>query len=303
VTFEVACVPLQSVRPFFRRRKLIEKTVDWNRPNPLDEFALTFKDYKPINIDFPRFLHFDLAVSGDNAGVACCHASHFVERVVSAGVSNTDRILVPFIYFDFLGRIQAPKGGEIMLDDVVNIIYQLAELGVYIALVTFDRFQSVSQIQRLKADGFTATNLSVDRTAYRVVLDKHSDDGYRRDSTNRQYIAAMQCFKDAVYQRRCSVPAHEHYINEAKRAEYDERTVKVTHNVNSTIDLLQAMAGSAYNCENNAYPPMTDMENYSQSGLGDNFYDINYTESYEPELEDDFSSDSFYKEFEDEKPF
>lgn len=292
---DIAACPLDSISPFFKRKGLIDKSIDFNRMNPYNEQTMTLEDFEIVNPDAPRFLHFDLAYNGDCLGIACCHAHHFVERVVKTGQDSVETRLVPYLYFDFVARITARKNEEIDLNDAVDVIYQLTEKEIYIALTTFDRFQSVAIIQNLRREGFNTAILSIDRTAYKIVIDKHHDDGYKRVSTKRQYMAPMQCIKDSIYQGRASIPFHPYFSREAKAAEHDQRAMKVTHNPRNTIDLLQAVAGSAYNCENNTFPPDTE-----EFGTGETQQYSNdlYRDRYAGENHSLNNSlgDSFYKE-------
>jgi len=299
---DICCYPMDAIRPFFKRKTMLERIYDAERQNPLDEKLLRFYDwYTPINLEAPRYLHFDLGVTQDNVGIACTHASHFVERTVTKE-GETRTTLVPFIYFDFLGRIEAPKGHEIILEDVVNVVYQFARYGAYVRLVTFDGFQSVSSIQSLNRDGFTSARLSIQRTANKIIVDPRAENGWRKESTEKQYIAAMQSLKDIVYQTRGSVPNHPYYFREAKGAEYDEKMVKVDHLPNGTIDMLQAMAGATFNCENNSYPPVDESEfKGSHTKIEDNFYEEhNYSDLGKSKNE---VEDSFYKEIEGDYGF
>ena len=177
-------------------------------------------------------MHIDLGLKKDAVGISMCHAPLFVEReitqIYSEGLTN-EIVSLPFIHFDFLGRIKAEKGEEILLSKVREIIYDIQNRGFYLSLITFDGFQSVDSIQILRSQGFRVGRLSIDRTATKLVLDKRSKDGsgLTRKSTEGQIMGPMQALKDALYDNRLAIPYHEYWVKEAVGAEIDYKKNKV----------------------------------------------------------------------------
>lgn len=283
---DIACVPTESTRPFIKDRAKINK-VDLNaHANPFDEDKRSFVPSfgpEPGSGAYTRYMHIDLGLKKDAVGISMCHASHFVERQkveIEAFGNKMTNTRLPFVKFDFLGRVKAAKGEEILLSEIREIIYQIQRLGFYIGLITFDGFQSVDSIQILKNQGFRVGRLSIDRTSTKLVLDKRSKtgDGLSRQSTDGQTMAAMQALKDALYDDRLAIPVHEYWKKEAIGAEIDYRKNKVDHKPRGTIDLLQSMAGSVYNLINNERE-YTNAEANINKGLGDDF-DLGFDDSY-----------------------
>jgi hypothetical protein len=223
-------------------------------------------------------MHIDLGLKKDAVGISMCHAPNFEDRVIQdiefQGV-KTRNVRLPYIKFDFLGRVKASRGEEILLSEIREIIYDLHRRGFYIALLTFDGFQSVDSIQILRNQGYKVGRLSIDRTATKLILDKHarSEDGIRRVSTEGQIMGAMQSLKDALYDNRMSIPYHEYWSKEAIGAEIDYKKNKVDHNPRGTIDLLQSMAGSVYNLVNNEIEYDFRDDEKEDNLIGDKFFD------------------------------
>jgi len=276
---DIACVPTESTRPFFKDKNKVYEVEKRAFENPFnDEERRLERDFVPApgQDNFSRYMHIDLGLKKDAVGISMCHAPNFEQRTITqihADELVKEEISLPFIKFDFLGRIKANKGEEILLSKVREIIYDIQRRGFYLALITFDGFQSVDSIQILRSQGFKVGRLSIDRTATKLILDKRAKDGSGlvRRSTEGQVMGPMQALKDAMYDDRLSIPYHEHFAKEATGAEIDYKKNKVDHKPRGSIDLLQSMAGSVYNLINNEF----DYKDPYEEGLkelGDDFY-------------------------------
>lgn len=208
-----------------------------------DEFFMR-KDYS-----IPRYMHIDLAKNRDAVSISMVH----VQKWVSVG----DNVL-PFYKVDFLGRVLAAKGEEILQGRILRFVLNLRQKGFYIKLVTFDKFQSVYLIQQLRGEGFIVANLSIDRTANFPVVDYETDLRFRLVSTKGSYTAPFISFKTAAQDRRLEIPVYlKRYDGltwleqECIQAEYDEIRNKVDHSPQGTNDLIQSVVGSIFNAENN----------------------------------------------------
>ena len=283
---DIACIPTESTRPFIKDRSKVE-VVDRNaHANPFIEEKRSFDPNfgpGPGRGQYTRYMHIDLGLRKDAVGISMCHASHFVERQqvqIEAFGNKLTNVRLPFIKFDFLGRVSAAKGEEILLSDIREIVYRIQRMGFYLGLITFDGFQSVDSIQILRNQGFKVGRLSIDRTSTKLILDKRSKsgDGLSRQSTDGQTMAAMQALKDALYDDRLAIPVHEYWKKEAIGAEIDYKKNKVDHKPRGTIDLLQSMAGSVYNLVNNERE-YTAAEANVNKGLSDDF-DLDFDDSY-----------------------
>ena len=266
----LACWPMTSLHPFYRKLSSLYNVIDGSRENAWDFVHKRFPvGWLCSNPGVFRYLHFDLAETGDRVGFAMCSAPFHVVRDVAIGEA-VDEMRVPYIFFDFLGLIEVSKTDELDFQLIPELVFELRRRGFVIDLVTFDRFQSSFIIQILERDGFHVGKLSIDRTAYKILIEKQltskgETKGWklRRVSTEKQYSDAHQALKTSIYEDRCSVPAWTDWTNrhpsdpqhpfiaEALGAEMGAAST-VDHSPFSKIDLLSGMAGAAYNCQNNA---------------------------------------------------
>lgn len=177
----------------------------------------------------PRAVHVDQAFSGqqesDAAGIAMGHISRMVEQ---------DGELKPYIHFDMLLRMKAPPGGEIMLQDLRQVLYTLRDdRGFKINSVTFDSFQSQSSVQILRKRRFKTDILSVDK-------DK----------------MPYEDLRDAIYEERIGFPPYMTYVNfgdtervEIAVKELSELTdtgMKIDHPASGSKDVADCMAAVVY---------------------------------------------------------
>ena len=295
---DIAAIPLDAVRPFFKRRDTILPAVDKTYVNPFDEETLQFdKDmFQDDNAKFIRYMHIDLGIKHDAVGISMCHCPYFVEskRTIHTRDGITEETFnEPIVKFDFVGRIKVSKGEEIILSEIRDIIFEISRRGFYISLITFDQFQSVDSIQLLKREGYRTARLSVDRTTHKLIIDKHAPDGIRKESVEGRKIAAMQSLKDALYDERLKLPYHKYWDKEARGAEYDEKKMKVDHPPQGTIDMLQSLAGSCFNLTSNEFKYIEESDAEYFDKFQDNYYNkiedssTNTTDSYEDTFYDD----------------
>lgn len=174
-----------------------------------------------------RAMHIDVAISGegDALGLAMGHVARLVE---------VDDELKPYIVFDFLLRIKAMPGTEIILGDVRKIIYELKdERGFKIRAVTMDGFQSTDTRQQLSKRRIAASYLSVDKE-----------------------LTPYYDLREAIYEHRIEFPPYLTYLNkgDAERVEIakselmqlSEANGKVDHPASGSKDVADAMAGVTY---------------------------------------------------------
>jgi len=104
--------------------------------------------YKP---HIPRCLAVDLALTGDNLGLAMGHL-------------ELDRIKNEPIFVVDMQIVVSPLGGRISLDAIKFFIKDLVHLGnIHLEAVSFDNFQSESLIQYLNSIEIDTRKLSVDK--------------------------------------------------------------------------------------------------------------------------------------------
>jgi hypothetical protein len=177
-------VPVLSIKPFIGRRDMITEMMQKGQAaglrHPFTNFTVTLQDEHdhllPEHLDWivdgktkrintgPYYSHIDLAKVNDAAGFAVAHVVG--SRQVSRGFGREKKFETrPIIRLDLALEIVAPPRGEIRIASVRELLYQLRDLGLQFQLVTYDSFASEESIQILKAEGFSADNLSVDRDA------------------------------------------------------------------------------------------------------------------------------------------
>jgi hypothetical protein len=255
-----------AIEPFIMRRDKIYDMCDPNRRHGYSLYETTLRDggyllkdvlaehyeekdehgvvvkrgWRPkINPSARRFGHIDHGISGDAAGFVFGHISHYEERrririvQVIDPASGTKKLLreayietVPVIYIDLILRIVPPPGGEIILNDIRVLIYDLREIGFKIGLITMDSYQSKDTQQTLAAKGFNVDELSVDADM----------EPYNR-------------LKMAVYEDRVKAYLHDTLIKELKGLERNKKKGKVDHRRKGSKDIADALAAVVHNCE------------------------------------------------------
>jgi len=282
--------PGKAEYPYFEDRQAVHALVENTWKNPFNADTLQFDPEFRCTDNNLRFIHVDLAHTGDACGISMCCVASWAHTLVhkfdpEKKVKYEDKEYRPVVHFDFLGRITSEaQGGEIIFDDVRKLIYELDDRGFPIYLITYDRFQSVDSVQLLRRRGFTVANLSLDRTAKYPVVDGDKKEGFVYNNTGggqRSTLAAWESFKSAVNSRRVKVPFYlpvsdtsrdpmqsgvddygkvltddrTDYITwieqEALGATMDEQGKHVVEAPHGTIDLLESVAGGYYNAFNN----------------------------------------------------
>jgi hypothetical protein len=253
-------IATESIEPFFRNRTIINSVFDIKRHNPFNEKRFALEDWWNVQDNFNRYIHIDLAVSRDRAGIACCHTPGFVgaQRSLSDGTVFT--LEAPIIVFDYIGIISASEKEEIDINKFFDIVLETNERGAFTNLITFDKFQSQSLIMLLRNEGYTAGVLSIDRTTTKLVVDPEAKFGYRKETTDGDYSSAMMALRLAMLDGRIKMSYHSLWEEECNGLEWIEKTGKVEKAVGSTDDLVQSVAGAVFNLENNEIPLIPIME-------------------------------------------
>lgn len=166
----------------------------------------------------PRFIHMDLALTGDAAGMAIGTVTGF--RSVDRG----DTIeMLPEIWIDGVLRVVPPRNGEIQLFKLREIIYALKKLGMNVRWITCDTYQSVDMLQILRQNGYTVGFRSVDTS-----------------------IDPYNITKAALYDGRIDQPKHHVLARELASLERDVKKNRVDHPVSGSKDCADALAGVVY---------------------------------------------------------
>lgn len=196
-------------------------------PVNMDPVRPEFEDWFKAKESLKRSIHVDIAYSG--AGDALGLAMGHVEEVV-----EWEGDLRPYIVFDFLLRMKAPPGNEILLQDVRRIIYMMRDdLGFKIGKVSMDGFQSTETKQQLRKRKFRTEYVSVDRSKL-----------------------PYEDLRDALYEDRIEFPPYITYLTKGadeqvqiavkELSELEEDDKKVDHPETGSKDVADAMAGVVY---------------------------------------------------------
>ncbi len=285
-----------AISPFIVFPEKISKMFSYNLINPFHDDLLNFdKEFKCENPEVPRYMHLDLAKNHDAAGLSMCHSPYFVDAEEDDEGATKKGEKLPFVRFDFIGRMKAKSGEEILIEEIEDMIYYLTSLGFNFRFISFDRFASLYIIQNLKKQGFVAAQMSVERSAYRYIRVQINDanpEGFRKISTNKEYLMAMETFKELLYQERIAIPYHPVLETEIKKANIDRIKGKVDHQIKGSIDIFHSVAGSCFNLINNIVYG-GQMSEEDQKNISDPFYKRYQYERQETPSEESFEDD-FY---------
>lgn len=213
-------------------------TVDIDDDTRLDEFfelktacRVQASRWVPrINPNAPRFLHVDIALTGDCLGIAMGHVAGIVRNARINEDGTTSEEPNPYIVMDMMLRVAPPPGSEIDLSKIRSFIVYLSKL-YPIAKITFDQFQSADSIQILKKLGFDTGHQSVDR----------KDEAYLM-------------MRSAFFDRRILTYEYGPFEDEALDLERDVKKRKVDHPLRSSKggkgskDVSDGVAGVVWLC-------------------------------------------------------
>lgn len=167
---------------------------------------------------WPRWIHIDLGLRSDNAGVSMAHVPEFI--TVNRGDHSE---VLPVIEFDFNIAVEAPKNGEIEFSEIRGLIYRLRDLGVPIRWVSLDSFQSADTMQILRQKGFSVGYVSVDTT-----------------------MVPYDMYKQALYDGRAPTPSNPLLQQEILSLERDMKKGKIDHPPKGSKDVADSAAGCVY---------------------------------------------------------
>jgi len=213
-------------------------TIDYQDDVMLDEFFVVptvchvvESQWRPkMNPTHSRFIHGDIGLSADCAGIAMGHVSGMVKRQRMKPDGTVSIMEYPFIVIDFMLQILPPPGSEIDLAKMRGFILYLAKM-FNIVRVTFDGYQSAEMKQNLIKSGIEADIQSIDKT-------------------DKPYLA----LRNAHFERRLAMYSYSPYIEEVLFLERDVKTQKVDHpkkkpdGGKGSKDVSDAVAGVVFAC-------------------------------------------------------
>ena len=222
---DIAGVSTLASHPFLMNFEAVSNCFG-HHPSVLSRGETDFKDLKLAiypkrmeNVSAPRFVHVDLALTGDSAGVVMAHVPQFIRMQRGENQFET----LPIIHVDFALEVRPPRGGEIIFSKIRGLIYKLVELGVNVKWITFDGFQSADSLQILRQKGFMTGVTSMDKTPI-----------------------PYEITKTALYDGRVKIPDHQKLLRELQTLEKDTKTGKVDHLIRESKDISDALAGVVY---------------------------------------------------------
>lgn len=266
---DIAGVATFNISPFIRDRHSVLDAQQSDIPNPFivdriqigtedDEYIEDFFDiqrvcnvvngkYRPIlNPRTPRFLHVDLALTGDRAGIAMGHVAGLVrgQQMREDGILSEDKR--PYTIIDFVIGLDPPLSGEIEIAKVRAFIMYLMKF-YNLVRVTTDGFQSRDMVQILNRWIKTARE-KVDRKQmdFASILSI--------DKTDAPYMA----FRNALFERRVIHYPYSLLEREVLDLERNPQTGKVDHpdrasdGTRGSKDVADAVAGVVYTALNDA---------------------------------------------------
>ena len=214
----------------------LEDDFDWINVIDLSKFRQDLK--------VPRYIHLDIAISGDAMAIACSCVAGWQEVEEQEEEGTFRRKIVPVIETDFILRVKAKKEQRIPLAKMRKFILDLRRAGLNIAKFTADlRLASEDTLQILQKAGIRAEYFSVDRNT-QASLD----------------------FRNLVYEGRWLCHYHKWLFFEMKHIEHDREKNKIDHpetvkeievlqdgNIREYVmegskDCFDAVVGSVYNC-------------------------------------------------------
>lgn len=266
---DIAGIATESVSLFIHRREKIAEAVDESLRSPIDveewvsgeplEFwwervatpyersipgGFTEEAWRPIrHPGAVRYVHIDVALVGDCAGITIAHSAGHVEvmRRDLAGESYPD--VAPVIETDLVLRIIPPPGDEIFLGDIRGIIYEFQRHGFIISYASMDGWQSADTRQQLKVRGIESDVVSVDRTT-----------------------VPYEVMKTALYEGRLRLQKHAALLKELRELQRIQKTkgiipkFMVDHPAQGSKDIADSLAGAAYSLmERQPGPPLAPM--------------------------------------------
>lgn len=213
------CEPPNMEDAYFRDPDLVRKAFNYS-DSPIDEDDSSFKRWFNGSDGRTRFIHVDLALKRDRAALCMVHSPGMKEIQTSMGVET-----LPVVNMDLVYSWEATVGNEINFASIRQMIVDLCRK-FDVALVTFDRWQSVEMIQSLRSQGINADFHSVKKADYDTLLTAIYDTrlrGYWNEILVEEELLKLRLFGNN----------------------------KIDHPATGSKDLADALAGATASCVKN----------------------------------------------------
>jgi hypothetical protein len=229
------CIDENNQHPFSKKEIVLSTTKEPRQEGYIPLKSYMFNDVIFENKHMPRYMHLDLALTGDSLGMSMCHISGWksiyktesnFEQLPGDSDEIEDEIKIPVITFDFIIKVVPPKKpNKISLSKVRDFILFLRNHhGIKFGKITADQFQSEQLLQELDELKFDIGRLSVDRTP-------------------DAYIS----FTNLLYESRVKLYDYKPFKDELFSVIYYPAKKKVDHPAGGSKDVADSVVGSAYN--------------------------------------------------------
>lgn len=189
---------------------------------------------EPEEHQMQRYIHIDVALSGDRWGVAAVYATQRRRSMESHTlVTRPERIFK----VDFAFAIEAIKGQQIPFHTVVDFFCYLRDNHYPIAHVSADSFQSAQLLQELRLLGYETSIVSVDRT-------------------REPYLALKRCLIAGML----DLPQHDILKDEILGLEDNGK--KVDHSSDTSKDIADGVAGALFTCREKEQSAVSSAKEY-----------------------------------------
>ena len=223
---EIAGISTLSRHPYFLEVPKVHQAFRKDQPSIFSQSPVDFVTtritllkaafYKP---QLPRFAHVDLALSNDSAGMTIGTVTGFRDVGPSGAAA-----FMPDVRIDGVLEVRPPKGSEIQISKLRDVIIALIRMGLNIRWVTFDQFQSSDAQQILRQSGLITGHQSMDEMPCR----------------------AYDFTKSAFYEGRVALPWDPHLQKEILMLEKDVKSGRVDHPPGGSKDCADSLAGVVY---------------------------------------------------------
>lgn len=219
---DIAGVSTMARHPYFSSVEQVSKCFGKTasvlnvESSDMKDTPVTFAPEQFRNTQWQRWVHVDLGVTSDAAGIACGYVDRFVPSI------NDPTQMLPHITMDFILRVPPPLNGEIQFHKIRTLIIKLRDHGLPIRWVSYDSFQSFDSIQLLRLAKFQADLMDMSRT-----------------------VSPYAVLKTAMYDERVACPPHKVCHMEILSLEQDLKG-KIDHPPLGSKDCADALSGVVY---------------------------------------------------------
>lgn len=235
---EIVGIATNAITPFIpQRHKIIEAANAWtergmkpwttqdnyvlNETNTLNERGMPVVIPENLPKDGkPRYVHVDLAVSSDRAGISICHVDGYVE---------VDGERLPYYVVDWVVTLEPDSLNQVDIAEVRRWVADLKlKYGLDLARVSYDGYQSTESVQQFRKLGINSLNVSVDKT-----------------------LEPYESLREAIYTNRIAFPDNDLLRGELSGLELNLNANsgkgKVDHTPVIGKDAADAMCGAIFN--------------------------------------------------------